>query len=629
MASMNTRLNLEKLDRNIVQKHGGSKQVGFKQLGPGVETGVHRVHDEKHVWFEVELHGAQGDRKDEVFHVSNDDTAVAQRRLKDNQPKEKTNTDCLVKEQEKEYQTGWKIKMGNVLDSCNKRSTQQCMKSGVIKHLEDITKSTYLVNRSPSLLIGFKKPIYMLGFFCWLASIKQRMLEPVKKMGFNESGEFKKTFICSGVGTGSMQMLHGFEFEMEPLGDHIFEVEPQENVDQRAGLQEVQTQDLLDYHLAHDREQHLASELFGYREDSNEAAFAVAAVEKIYAHESLNLNNTVASTVAGSAVTTTMAITRSIHQATKGLLDKEKGNVLGMEIVRDQNDNTLRIMVSGHIYAVGSQEYQVVCTRPDIASTSVDMLDRSITWYGLILGCAGSLKAKFHHMEAFSTNEARYMTFTEAWKKEIWLKGLLIESRYKLRLVAGIATGALYDTNYMYEIGEGNGTHQYWFTTPPKVGHVVPHAFGLIVLQRCNNISIRVPVVKWSTLYINWAVDATENISLSVKPCEPQRRGRVHDDTEEHGWILTIVDADILSDLIVYKSSHDAVLELWLFSLLFFFFASDKSWVRRDLFVELGFSFGDVELHVSVLRVAMLVTIVFVTLFITSYDGVPASKLHQ
>ncbi|GJZ18376.1 hypothetical protein Tco_0554499 [Tanacetum coccineum] len=111
MASMNTRLNIEKLDENIVQKHGGSKQVGlkqlgskqvgFKQLGPGVETGVHGVHDEKRVWFEVELQGAQGDREAEVFQVSNDDTAVAQRWLEDKQPEEKTNTDCLVKEREK------------------------------------------------------------------------------------------------------------------------------------------------------------------------------------------------------------------------------------------------------------------------------------------------------------------------------------------------------------------------------------------------------------------------------------------------------------------------------------------------------------------------------------------------
>ncbi|GKC06573.1 hypothetical protein Tco_0998183 [Tanacetum coccineum] len=82
-------------------KQLGHKQVGFKQLGPGVETGVHGVQDEKRVWFEVELQGAQGDREAEVFQVSNDDAAVAQRRLEDKQLEEKTNTDCLVKEQEK------------------------------------------------------------------------------------------------------------------------------------------------------------------------------------------------------------------------------------------------------------------------------------------------------------------------------------------------------------------------------------------------------------------------------------------------------------------------------------------------------------------------------------------------
>ncbi|GJW60525.1 hypothetical protein Tco_0109860 [Tanacetum coccineum] len=93
------------------QKHGGSKQVGlkqlghnrvgFKQLGPGVETGVHGVQYEKHVWFEVELQGAQRDRKVKVFQVSNDDAVVAQRWLKDKQLEGKTNTDCLVKEHEK------------------------------------------------------------------------------------------------------------------------------------------------------------------------------------------------------------------------------------------------------------------------------------------------------------------------------------------------------------------------------------------------------------------------------------------------------------------------------------------------------------------------------------------------
>ncbi|GKD60799.1 hypothetical protein Tco_1298308 [Tanacetum coccineum] len=93
MASMNTRLNIKKLDGNIVQKHRGSKQVGFKQLGPGVETGVHGVQVEKRVLFKVELQGAQGDREVEVFQASNDDAAVAQRRLEDKQLEEKTNTD--------------------------------------------------------------------------------------------------------------------------------------------------------------------------------------------------------------------------------------------------------------------------------------------------------------------------------------------------------------------------------------------------------------------------------------------------------------------------------------------------------------------------------------------------------
>ncbi|GJU57694.1 hypothetical protein Tco_1235460 [Tanacetum coccineum] len=89
MASMNTRLNIEKLDENIVQKHGGSKQVGLKQLGS------------KQVGFKQLGQKQVGDRKAEVFYVSNDDTVVALRRLEDKQPEEKTNTDCLVNEREK------------------------------------------------------------------------------------------------------------------------------------------------------------------------------------------------------------------------------------------------------------------------------------------------------------------------------------------------------------------------------------------------------------------------------------------------------------------------------------------------------------------------------------------------
>ncbi|GKF26673.1 hypothetical protein Tco_0082567, partial [Tanacetum coccineum] len=58
---------------------------------------------------EMELLGAQGDRKAEGFQVSNDDTAVAQKRLEDKQLEEKANTDCLVNEQ-KEVHLGIKVR---------------------------------------------------------------------------------------------------------------------------------------------------------------------------------------------------------------------------------------------------------------------------------------------------------------------------------------------------------------------------------------------------------------------------------------------------------------------------------------------------------------------------------------
>ncbi|GJS52067.1 hypothetical protein Tco_0625429 [Tanacetum coccineum] len=291
--------------------------------------------------------------------------------------------------------------------------------------------------RSPSSAIGFMTPIDMLGFFGWLASIKQGMLEPVKvkciflghrkgivgnklwrfddvtskvvlyrNIGFNESWEYKKTFIGYGVGTGSMQVLQGVVLEVEPKEDHTFEVEPHGNVNHVVGSQAVQTQDLIYYHPARDREQHSAWELFSYREDSNEAAFAVAAVKKIYVHESLSFNNTVACEVISkwkAGLKDDMDARSDVYVlsncckkcsddsdaeiwATKGLLDKAKGNVLSMEIVRDQSGNTLRsikrdcdVEKNGKwscIYAVGSQEYQMVCTRLDIAFADVDMLDK-------------------------------------------------------------------------------------------------------------------------------------------------------------------------------------------------------------------------------------------------------------
>ncbi|GJT58130.1 hypothetical protein Tco_0993184 [Tanacetum coccineum] len=306
----------------------------------------------------------------------------------------------------------------------------------------------------------------MFGFFCWLASIKQGMLEPVKvkciflgyrkvivgnklwrfdditskvvlyrNIGFNESGEYKKTFIGSGVGS--------------------------------------KTQDLIYYHPARDREQHSAWELFSYREDSNEAAFAVAAVEKIYAHESLTFNNTGACEVIskwkaglkddmdawldvyvlsngykkcsddndvyyweytpGMFIHLFLYIDDMVSSCgykaeiwvTKGLLVKAKGNILGLEIIRDHSPGDCDVEKNGKwscIYAVGSQEYQMVCTRLDIASVDV---------------------AVMLYMMALSPTEAGNMILTEAAKEAIGLKGLAIESGFELKMVAGIATGSL------------------------------------------------------------------------------------------------------------------------------------------------------------------------------------------
>ncbi|GJX48888.1 mitochondrial amidoxime reducing component 2-like protein [Tanacetum coccineum] len=332
MANMNTRLNIEKLDGNIVQKHGGSKQLRFKQLGPGVETGVHGVHDEK-------------------------------RWLKDG-----WRTSNLKRRQTR---TAWQ--------RSRKRNIRLGGRSrrGYSNRMNDTTRSTYLVNRSPSSAIGFKKPIHMLGFLgnkLWrLDDVTSKV---VLNMGFNESGEYKKTFIGSGVGTGSMQVLHGFDFE----------VEPQENVDQGAGFTTELKQ----------REIYLVWRSSGIR---------VVILSKIH-------NEKLVQTLLKGNSTLSLSLEDSLSRD----CDVEKNGKWS------------------YIYAVGSQEYQVVCTRPDIASAGVDMLDGFDRGYRLIVGCARSLKANLHHMEALSTTKAGYMTFTETWKKEIWLKGLLTVSGYELRI---------------------------------------------------------------------------------------------------------------------------------------------------------------------------------------------------
>ncbi|GJQ91236.1 hypothetical protein Tco_0002375 [Tanacetum coccineum] len=284
--------------------------------------------------------------------------------------------------------------------------------------------------RSPSSVIGFKMPIDMLGLFDWLASKRQGMLKPVKVK-------------CIFLG-----YLKGVVGNKALEEDHTFEVEPHGNVDHVVGSQEVQNQDLIYYHLARDREQHSTRELFNYKEDNNEVAFAVAEAKKIYTHESLTFNNTVACEVISkwkAGLKDDMDARSDVYVlsdgckkcsddsdaeilAIKGLLDKAKGNVLeGHSIL------SLKGSLSGDcdvekngkwscIYAIGSQEYQEVCTRLDIALADVAMM---------------------LHMMALSPTKAGYMTLTEAAKEAIGLKGLAIESGFELKIVAGIATVAL------------------------------------------------------------------------------------------------------------------------------------------------------------------------------------------
>nr|GEX73959.1 zinc finger, CCHC-type [Tanacetum cinerariifolium] len=89
---------------NGIKKNNCVYSLEAKVMTFGVQKhgGVYGVQVDKRVWFEVELQRALGNREAEVFQVSNDDVVMTQRWLEDKQLEEKTNMDCLVKEQEKE-----------------------------------------------------------------------------------------------------------------------------------------------------------------------------------------------------------------------------------------------------------------------------------------------------------------------------------------------------------------------------------------------------------------------------------------------------------------------------------------------------------------------------------------------
>ncbi|GJX29709.1 zinc finger, CCHC-type containing protein [Tanacetum coccineum] len=358
------------------------------------------------------------------------------------------------------------------------------LKYGMSKVLwaDDITMSTYLVTRSPSSAIGFKMPIDM-------------------NMGFNESEEYKKTSIGSGVCTGSMQVLKGDEFEVEPQDVIHLREDSNEASFAVAAVEKIYAHESLNFNnsvaceviskwkaglkddmdarsdvyvlsngckkcnddsdgyywestpgtgsmqVLHEFEfkvKQLGSYLRWnlrrisikelYREDNNEAAFAVAVVEKIYAHKSLTFNDTVACEV----------ISKWKARLKDDMDARSDVYVLsnGCKKCSDDSDGYYWESTPGHSilslegrYAVRSHEYQMVCTRLDIASADMGMLDK----FDRGLQTDIQVFVDFDYAMA----KAAYMTLTGAWKKEIWLKGLLAESGYELSLVAGIATGAL------------------------------------------------------------------------------------------------------------------------------------------------------------------------------------------
>ncbi|GJV04292.1 hypothetical protein Tco_1337861 [Tanacetum coccineum] len=80
--------------------------------------GVHGVHDEKRVWFEVELQGAQGIVKLRFFRLVSDTLLLQKTVWWTSNLKRRTNknTECLVKDAEKEHQTRVEESRGVALD---------------------------------------------------------------------------------------------------------------------------------------------------------------------------------------------------------------------------------------------------------------------------------------------------------------------------------------------------------------------------------------------------------------------------------------------------------------------------------------------------------------------------------
>nr|GEZ14253.1 zinc finger, CCHC-type [Tanacetum cinerariifolium] len=196
---------------------------------------------------------------------------------------------------------------------------------------------------------------------------------------------------------------------------------------------------------ARDRKQHSAQELFGYGEDSNEDAFLVAAMDKIYAHELLTFNDTAALKEDMDARSDVYVLSNGCRKSSDDRNDYyyeyTPGFTTGSWYILCWRDTPycrwrvvyegtvmLKRMVSGHAYM-------------RLEARSIKWSARDLTlhlqmWVDDTRMC---MKLRSYDV-AHDGFETAYMTLTEAAKEAIWLKGLAKKSGFELKIVAGIAT---------------------------------------------------------------------------------------------------------------------------------------------------------------------------------------------
>nr|GEV15074.1 reverse transcriptase [Tanacetum cinerariifolium] len=188
-------------------------------------------------------------------------------------------------------------------------------------------------------------------------------------------------------------LAKGVEFEVEPQEDHAFEVEPQGNVDHATLKEDMDARS--DVYVLSNSHRKSSDDRNDYYWEYTPGMFI---------HLFLYIDDMVF--LVDARLRSWLPRVCWIKQKEMYLTLLEGHSILSLEGSLSGDCDVEKNGKRSCIYAVGIQEYQVACTRPDIAYADV----------------------------------AAYKTLTEAAKEAIWLKGLAIESGFELKIVAGIAT---------------------------------------------------------------------------------------------------------------------------------------------------------------------------------------------